>query len=196
MKQFLPNNSLLSGAGIAALIAFSTWGTRSLAFTEETRLVGVNVGSTLSSAIRDFSNDGFELSDGTPLVFGDWYRSDWRDLRVTMMNEISRDFGVYWGFGTGERAEKYEIQPSIVVGFISQMNLSEQETVTFSALAILGGRLKEKPCTADFGTIGGVQKVNCRLAASPMRPSETLEYLLDEPPTDQIRVSIRYQFRF
>ncbi len=31
---------------------------------------------------------------------------------------------------------------------------------------------------ADYGDIGGVQRVNCRLAATELEPKETLKYLL------------------
>jgi hypothetical protein len=166
------------------------------AFVEDTSLVSVSVGSSLSDAVREFSGDGFELSDGTPFQFGDWYNSNWRDLQFVLVTELSPNFGLYWGFGTGENAEKYFIEPSLRLGFVTTAEISKHEFISFSALAILGGRLKERACVADYGAIGGRQTVNCRLAAAPIAPSDTLRFMLDEPPPDRLIVSFRYEMRF
>lgn len=164
-------------------------------FLEDARLVDVHVGE-LSDNVDALARDEGLLSDGTEYTFERWYRSNWVDLRFTFMTPISGNFGVYWGFGTGERGEKYEIDPSIKLGFVSIRPISENSYLSLSVSAVLGGYLQEKACTADYGAIGGVQTVNCRLADSPLPPSETLEYLLDEPPKDQVVVTLRYQLKF
>jgi hypothetical protein len=186
-------------ASFLGVLQLGTMGLMALpasAFFEDSNLVSINVGSPLSDAIRNFSGDGFELSDGTPIQFGDWYDSYWRDLQVVFVTELSSNFGIYWGFGTGENAEKYFIEPSLRLGFVTTAEISKHEFISFSALAILGGRLKERACLADYGAIGGRQTVNCRLAAAPIAPSDTLRFLLDEPPPDRLIVSFRYEMRF
>lgn len=161
-----------------------------------THLVSVRSDFELSGIVRKVRLGGFELSDGTPVSFEDWYSSVWVDTHATWMTEVTKNFGILWGFGTGERGEKYHIQPSFKIGFISQLDLNRNSVLSLSVTAILGGRLKEDTCTADFGDIGGIQTVNCRLAATPLPPEETLEYLFDEPPSGQVSVILRYQFRF
>jgi hypothetical protein len=49
---------------------------------------------------------------------------------------------------------------------------------------------------ADFGDVGGVEQVNCRLAATEMAPAETLKYLVNELPPERHDVQIRYHFYF
>ena len=54
-------------------------------------------------------------------------------------------------------------------------------------------RMVGRPCTADYGAIGGVQAVNCRLAASQLDPAETLRHLEQErdrspsSPSEEVR---------
>lgn len=61
---------------------------------------------------------------------------------------------------------------------------------------MFGGRLKEKTCSADYGEIGGVQTVNCRLAASTLQPAETLQYLMNEKPKQDMLISVKWTYRF
>ncbi len=163
---------------------------------ENTHLIDVRVGSDLSDSVREYSRGGYELSDGTPIRFGDWYSSGWRDLSVTLLTEVNRNFGILWGVSTGEAGEKYRIDPAFKIGVIIQTELSSNAVLSFSATALLWGHLTEKTCIADYGAIGGVQKVNCRLAATPLRPRDTLDYLFDEAPADQFQLKIGYVFNF
>jgi hypothetical protein len=165
-------------------------------FWERTQLVDVSYGGGLSGTARSLGRGGYELSDGTPVGLRDWYSSDWQDLSVTLITQVSDNFGIYWGFSTGERGEAYRIEPGARVGFILYEELSENSAISISATALLGGDLREDSCTADYGAIGGVQKVNCRLAASFLEPARTLDYLVRESPPDRIRVNLRYTFRF
>jgi hypothetical protein len=61
---------------------------------------------------------------------------------------------------------------------------------------LVAGGLKEKSCTADYGDIGGVQAVNCRLAASTLEPSSTLQYLANIRAQDRNWLSIRFNMNF
>lgn len=164
-------------------------------FLEDAQLVDVRVGE-LSSQVNDMASGTGLLSDGTEYSFSRWYSSNWEDLRFTMMTPVSDNLGIYWGFGTGESGNKYQIDPSVKLGFIATEPVSENGLLSLSVSVVLGGYLREETCTADYGAIGGVQTVNCRLASSPLPPAETLDYLLDEPPTDQVSISLRYQLRF
>lgn len=56
--------------------------------------------------------------------------------------------------------------------------------------------LTERACTADCGDIGGIQRVNCRLAASALLPEETLRYRMRMNGLEDTRVAVHYEFRF
>lgn len=159
-------------------------------------LVAISAGSPLSDMVRKLGSGGYELADGKFQSFAGWYDSRWRELNVTFLTELDQGFGLYWGLSSGERGAKYTIAPGAKLGFILQQSLAEDTTVTFSGLFSLWGRLKERPCIADYGEIGGLQQVNCRLAASPLPPSATLDYLLDESPPDWAQFSLSWVHRF
>jgi hypothetical protein len=112
------------------------------------------------------------------------------------MTQLSSETGLIWGVGTGERGVKYRISPSFKLGFIHQARLGRCTTFTLRATTTLGGRLREKACTADYGDIGGVQAVNCRLAASEMEPAETLHHLFNDTARDQRQVSVLFSHAF
>jgi hypothetical protein len=101
-----------------------------------------------------------------------------------------------WGISTGERGEKYRIAPALQIGGMVQVELSRNSKLTFSVSAMLGGQLQEQTCTADYGAIGGIQQVNCRLAASTLAPADTLDYLLRVSARDEARVALLYELRF
>lgn len=165
-------------------------------FVERTALVNVRVGSSHSGTLRRARAGGYQLSDGTPVSFEPWYSSDWRDFSLTWLTAVNEDFGIFWGFSTGEAGDKYRIDPSVKLGFLWQTQMSRRSSLSFSVVATIGGKLNEKTCTADYGSIGGIQTVNCRLAASTMPPSETLDHLYDARPQDQTVAMLRYTFRF
>jgi len=161
-----------------------------------THLVSLSASGGLSGVARQLGRGGYELSDGTPISFHRWYSSKWRNVDAVWMTQVTPGFGVFWGFGTGERGEKYEIEPSVKVGFLRIWDVSRNAVLSLSMTATLGGRFLENPCTANYGAIGGTQRVNCRLAASPLPPSETLKYLYRSPPQNQFAVRLRYKFEF
>ncbi|MDA5093872.1 hypothetical protein O2N63_07210 [Aliiroseovarius sp. KMU-50] len=165
-------------------------------FLADTRLVEARMGSSLSSTVRKAEQGGYRLARGGEVRFSDWYSTSWQDLRLTWITALSKDLGIYWGFGTGERGGKYEIDPSLKLGFLAKQELDDGQTLMFAATTVLWGRLSEDSCIADYGAIGGVQEVNCRLAATPLPPADTLEYLYDAPPADRFVLSLTYDWRF
>lgn len=187
----------ISGAlGLCATVVLALWATSADAFIEQTHLLDLRAGTPLSKSVNAYQSRGYELSDGTFLVFGDWYRANWPDVHVQFLTTLRPNFAVIWGFGTGEKGGQYEIQPSLHLGVLVEKDLSRSETLSLSVHGTFGGNLSERPCIADYGAVGGTQVVNCRLAATTMRPVDTLNYLFDESPTDRLRIRLRYEFRF
>ena len=45
-----------------------------------------------------------------------WYGRTWTDTHLAWMTQASPQWGLIWGFGTGERADKYTIAPSVKLG--------------------------------------------------------------------------------
>lgn len=165
-------------------------------FLDSTYLIELQQGSDLSEKMGNLQGGSYETSDGRPVSFQRWYRTRWTDARITWMTQVTPNWGVIWGFSTGERGEKYEIQPSLKLGFAFQTSIDRTSSFSLKATTIIGGRLKEKPCSADYGEIGGVQTVNCRLAATEMEPSKTLDYLLDYAPRNRNVFLVQYRKSF
>ncbi len=117
-------------------------------------------------------------------------------MRITLLSPVNANFGVIWGLGTGEGGEKYHIEPSLKIGFLATEPMGDNGLLSLAVTTVLGGYFREGSCTADYGPIGGVQSVNCRMADSTLPPAETLNYLLNQRPSDQLGVSLRYQLRF
>jgi hypothetical protein len=164
--------------------------------SQTTHLIGIHQGSALSREVSGFRGQSFELSNGELVRFNRWYKTHWQDLQMTWMTEINPRWGLIWGLSTGERGPKYQIDPSLQLGFLFQQPLSKQSAWSVRATTRIGGRLKEKTCLADYGEIGGVQTVNCRLAATELPPEETLKYLLNEAPRDRMVIALRYVRQF
>ena len=178
-----------------ALLAGLAFAHPALAGEIQTNIIGVTQGSELSETVRGFENGGYELAHAEWQSFYNWYHTNWFDVRVDMLTQYTPDFGVLWGFSTGEAGEKFNIQPSIKLGIITQSHPVPNGTLSLSIAAILGGQLTELPCTADYGDIGGIQQVNCRLAASPIAPKDTLPLLLNLNP-ERLKVVLSYQATF
>lgn len=113
-----------------------------------------------------------------------------------MLSPINSNSGMIWGFGTGESGAKYHIEPSLKIGFLATQPVGENGLLSLSVSTVAGGYFREGTCTADYGAIGGIQEVNCRMADSILPPAETLDYLVNQPPMDQASVSLRYRLRF
>lgn len=175
---------------------FSAGSVSAQGFLENTGLIDIHLGSKRSDAVRHLRNGGYELADGTAVRFDPWYRSNWRDLSISFLTQVTPSSGLIWGLSTGERGGKYHIAPSIEVGAMIQIELSHSSRLTFSASTKLGGLLQEQTCTADYGAIGGIQQVNCRLAASTLAPADTLDYLLYVSAREEAKVALVYELRF
>ena len=166
------------------------------ALWEETHLLDASVGSQRSLAARGLGRGGYELADGQPVWFRDWYRPAFPEVTVLMLTQVTADFGLIWGASTGESAAKYRIDPALHLGFVYRHEPFDGAEWFIKATYPLFGRLRERTCTADYGEIGGVQRVNCRLAADLMPPEETLDFLVDLPGAADARISIGFQLWF
>lgn len=165
-------------------------------FVEATHLLEITQGTEWSRLMSGVSGGGFEAAGGSRVGFDKWYSSKWVDARISFMTQVSANLGVLWGLSTGERGEKYAIDPALKLGFLYRLPVSKVSALSLSASTILGGRLHEKSCVADYGQIGGVQEVNCRLAASTLPPGETLNYLFNQNAYNRNSVQLRYSHTF
>lgn len=163
---------------------------------ERSRLVEISQNHLLSRQMLNVSMGGFELAGGQRVGFDRWYKTSLQDTRVSWMTPIAPDWGVIWGVSTGERGTKYTIDPSMKIGLVFNSPIDRRSRLSVKVSTVLGGRLQEKPCTADYGAIGGVQSVNCRLAASEMAPAQTLSYLFNSLPPDLHQLTFSYQKSF
>lgn len=161
-------------------------------------LVSLVQGGDLSAEVAGLRRGSYELQNGRTVDFDRWYRTSWVDVKATWFSTITPQWGVLWGFSTGERGPKYRIEPSLQLGVLFLVPLVTQGRLTFRYSQRWGGRLTEYPCQADYGPIGGgLQTVNCRLAASELPPADTLAYLYRQKPTDaQATVLVRWEQSF
>ena len=88
------------------------------AFLEDMELVDVGVGD-LSSLVDRFSRQTGGLSDVSRCSFSRYYNSEIKDWRFTMLSPVNCNFGILWGFGTGESGAKYHIEPSLKFGILA-----------------------------------------------------------------------------
>lgn len=165
-------------------------------FFDATYFVELQQGSELSRLASGLRGGGYELSGGASVKFNSWYKADWVDTRLGWMTLLTPDVGLTFGFSTGERGEKYEIQPSLRLGLLAQRSIGKGTLLSFRASTTVGGQLRERTCTADYGAIGGMQKVNCRLAASTLAPEDTLQYLMNRQPHDRHQIAVMLTRRF
>jgi hypothetical protein len=134
---------------------------------------------------------GYELADGRYQSFSQWYAGRLTTTRAEFVTQLAPGLALLWGLSTGENREKYRLQPAARIGLLAIQPLGPRASVSLSARTTFAGRLQERPCTADYGAIGGVQRVNCRLAASELVPEDTLKYLWNFRPPDHTQVTLR-----
>lgn len=180
--------SVLILSAISPVLAFD--------FFESTYLLEVRQGSQLSAKASSAQDLGYESALGQPVSMLKWYSTRWVDLHIAYITQINRDFGVIWGLSSGERADKYVIAPSWKIGFLYTTEAWAKGRLVLRAYRVFSGALREKSCTADYGEIGGVREVNCRLAASLLTPEETLQYNFHDKPFDRNFISIEYRREF
>ena len=176
----LAGGSLMDGAGVY----------------DSTYLIELKQGSDFSGKVQNLQDGGYETAYGKAISFNRWYSTRWTDVSVAWMTQFTKNFGVIFGGSTGERGEKYRIAPSFKLGFVAQTAIGRNASLSFRVTSVLGGQLKEKTCIADYGEVGGVQTVNCRLAASILEPSETLKYLLNERPINRNLAFVQFNWQF
>lgn len=165
-------------------------------FFANTYLIDLGQGSQLSQVMRASQAGGFETANGNWVSFKGWYSTNWTDSRLAMMTQLTPWLGLIWGASTGELGEKYTIDPSVKVGLVIRHDFAKNSSLSFKATTILGGSLREKSCIADYGEVGGQQKVNCRLAATPIAPADTLQYLYNMKPLNSYFLSLQYSLSF
>ena len=165
-------------------------------FIDKTHLIEIRQGSELSEKVNFYTVGGFEVANGSFVSYTPWYINHWTDTRVSFMTQITQTLGIIWGVSSGEVGDKFRIYPSLKIGVAYFENLGKNATLSFKATTILGGNLTEYPCIADYGDVGGVQMVNCRMAASQLPPSETLNYLFNDRPYNQTMVTLEYKLYF
>lgn len=165
-------------------------------FVDNTFLIDLKQGSHLSETAYNLGSTSYESAYGTTISMKKWYSTKMKDIHITFLTKVNQQFGIVWGFSTGEKAEKYTIEPSYKLGAVFIQPVTKTSNITIRGAYTFRGNLKEKTCTADYGDIGGVQEVNCRLAATEMQPSETLKYLVDERPRDYKQITVQYSWNF
>jgi hypothetical protein len=198
--DYHPKNArtLIKSAALAGALFSMVVNSSALAsdFLGGANLIDISMGSSRSRIALDMSIGGYELADGTQIDFEGWYTPSFPDISFTFLSEITPSLGLAWGVSIGERGEKYTIDPGLWLGVIYRVPLDRHASLVFSALTMVGGNFRESSCLADYGGIGGVQRVNCRLAATQIPPADTLQFLVNVPGTQETRFSLRYEVRF
>ena len=165
-------------------------------FWSDTFLLDVYTGSYRSNLAGSLRSGGFELSGGDFVDLREWYTPKFPDTSVLFLKSVSDDFGFIWGVSTGERGEKYKIDPALQLGFVYQYAPFKNAVFSIKATYPFFGNMTEKTCVADYEDLGGIQTVNCRLAASILPPEETLDYLINLRGETDARLSVNFKFVF
>lgn len=189
-------SSLGRAAAVAAALCAPAGTALAQPWLADTRVLDVRLGSARSAAMAALGRGGYDLADGTRIDLEGWYNARRPDLDIRFLTPVSPDLALTWGFSTGEQGGKYRIDPALRVGILYRRQVTRGGTLSVSMTAVAGGDLRERPCVADFGAIGGVQRVNCRLAASSLRPQDTLPLLVRKRGHWESRISISYVIRF
>jgi hypothetical protein len=160
-------------------------------FWDATQMVSMSFDGPSSGIVRAAAADGFELSDGSAVDLMRWYAPRFPNLSATFLTQVNKEVAVIWGGSLGEVGQKYRISPSIDFGISWQREVGKhwprghsskrRAVIQLDVFGSYGGALRETACLGDYGEIGGVQRVNCRLAASILQPEETLAYLWNQP---------------
>ncbi len=184
--------ALLSAAGAAQPRDYATEGD----FWAQTMLRGLSFDGLNSGIVRHAARQSFELSGGGAVDLGKWYSPDFPNLSASFETKVSRNMSLVWGGSLGEAGAKYRLGPSGTIGFVMRQPVGAHGTLSLEVIAQTGGALREGTCRADYGSIGGVQAVNCRLAASTLSPRQTLQYRWDLPSTTVAQVQLKYEIKF
>lgn len=178
-----------------ASIAFAadiSWSAFNYALYSATHLLEIKQSTEHSKKLDQLRSGGFETAQGAWVSFQPWYGNTGKDISITWMTQVRPDLGIIWGASTGERGSKYTVAPGLIFGAAYHTEIIKNGFLSLRGTTIVGGSLKEKSCLADYGDIGGMQEVNCRMAASPLEPSETLQYLVRDKPYNQHKLLIQF----
>ncbi len=165
-------------------------------FWSDTFLLDVYMGSYRASVASNLRRGGYELSGGNVVDFRDWYTPQVPDTTFLFLKQISPEFGVIWGISTGEKGKKYRIEPALQLGIVYQYIPFRNAVISVKATYPFFGKMTEQTCIADYGNLGGVQIVNCRLAADIIPPEETLDYLIKLEGKSDAKISVSFSFVF
>jgi hypothetical protein len=165
-------------------------------FWENNFLVDIYSGSYRSSVADDLSIGGYELSGGEFVRLSDWYSPNFPDTTILFLKQVSPDFGIIWGLSTGETGEKYKIEPALQLGFLCQYIPFDTAVLSIKATYPFFGAMTEGTCTADYVELGGIQTVNCRLAADIIPPEETLDHLVNIGGDTDAKISVSFSLAF
>lgn len=144
------------------------------------------------------------LADGSSQSLGSLYKPKNRDIEALFITKLAQgewkenhlyQVNLLWGGSTGQESEKLYVQPSAKLGFLTRVQTGQSSILTFSAQTTIGGNLKERPCTADYG-VAGTHQVKCSMASSAMAPQDTLQYLTNRSPYDATLVKVSMQWFF
>ncbi len=187
-----------SGAFCVALLVagIGPSGAQAQTLLQQTLLLDARTGSSRAALAQDMAQGGYELSDGTEVDFVDWYSPRLPEMTVKLLTAMTPSFGMIWGVSTGERGEKYRIDPGIWLGFVYRHDLTTHSTVSLTASTLIGGDFREKTCQAYYQITSSEETVNCRLAASVLPPEDTLNFLERRTGLRESRAMLRYELRF
>ena len=144
------------------------------------------------------------LADGSTQSLAGLYKPKNRDIEALFITTLSQgewkdnrlyQFNLIWGGSTGQESDKMYVQASAKLGFLTKVQMSESSILSFSAQTTIGGNLKERPCTADYG-VAGTHQVKCSMASSAMAPQDTLQYLTNRSPYDATQFKVNWQWFF
>lgn len=188
---------VLAGALPAGLgHAQSAWLIEEQGFWSQTALTGFSFDGLNAGAVRDAARQSFELSGGDAVDLSRWYGPRFPNFTVSFESALNENVSLIWGGSLGEAGEKYRLGPSATLGLALRQQVGRRGTLQLKLVMQHGGALRERSCIGDFGAIGGLQEVNCRLAASTLAPAETLQYLWNDPNQTVAWVELSYVIRF
>ncbi len=144
LLRFLRVLGLLALCGGVAPVSAEKYLSKNHGFAQSTYLIEVSQNTYLSRQANSLRNGGYETSEGKPVDFNAWYTPKLKETRVSWVTQWSPNLGLTWGFGSGERAEKYDIHPSFRWGFLLQVQPSRQSLLTFSAVSSWGGEWRKR----------------------------------------------------
>ena len=161
-----------------------------------TFLIDVRMGSVRADLVKRETPSYLEFSQGRLFDLSKLYSPAYPDITMEFLTQINERFGVIWGVSTGEVADKFKIDPSFTLGFVHRVEIVKNLSFSTQVRFVLGGNLTESPCIGDYGAIGGLQTVNCRLAATALPPRDTLMYLFSEKGLNNTSISFRLEYYF